>query len=871
MATSYSNRLGTAPEEGVKAPCVVAAVSNITLSGEQVIGSVSVIAGKRVLVMGQTNPADNGIYDSNASAWSRATDWNEGQDIVNGQMVIVPNAIYQASFVGDMVVGTTEVSFINVLSANNTTIVESFTATAGQTIFTLTTSTYTPAANNIDVYINGVRQSNQSYVETSSTVITFVEGLYAGDLVDLVVNQRSVGVDIILSSNVTHTRDTDSGGATVSLAAELHRTTTGNVTVYELGTTAAASSHAGIITGHIIRTNYFDSARTSGSGAEHSFTGVTTLGKAGNWPDADGYFYDADGKQFAVVGDVVSPLWFGANGGADDGAAIAAAIASSASTIDYGDTAYTVTGSITLTSNKRHIAGSASITMNGTTPSIFNGSTLENIVFDGLTFIGGTELSTIYNGSCISIQAGAVNIKVQNCLFTFFKGAGVNLENATRCNIINNKFTDSRTVAGAEFSTGSHDIVLWGSSISNRVSGNSCSSGGMHAIGIQTLDFKVNMLGNTVVDNNINGYEGYGIYLYISNKGTDVSRKNIVSNNVVSDIRGSMLNSSNPTPLIYGTGIYIQGADGTVVNGNSVYLTNQLTASETLAPGGIGCANSKGVVITNNYIKDCAKRGIMMKDGAALGDDVFSVIANNIIDGSGDDGIRLTDTAQCIISGNSISDSGLRGIAMNASALAGIDQVTIANNMVQNSGSQNYTLNDLRYSTVIGNTSIGATTWGMVVGVNTDVDVLGNYVTGSGNYGFRISGANTGLRLKNNRSNSNAGVGYRLDTSCDFDSSNLGTTSGAFGRMRIAADLDTTPTVLNTYVLRTANTGATIISDFDDGYDGQEVTVIINDNNTTIDFTSTNLKGNGNSNWSPVQTDSMRCVKTGTIWYCQVG
>ena len=362
MATSYSNRLGTAPEEGVKAPCVVAALSNITLSGEQVIGSVSVIAGKRVLVMGQTNPADNGIYDSNASAWSRATDWNEGQDIVNGQMVIVPNAIYQASFVGDIVIGTTEVSFINVLSANNTTIVESFTATAGQTIFTLTTSTYTPAANNIDVYINGVRQSNQSYVETSSTVITFVEGLYAGDLVDLVVNQRSVGVDIILSSNVTHTQDTDSGGATVSLAAELHRTTTGNVTVYELGTTAAASSHAGIITGHIIRTNYFDSARTSGSGAEHSYTGVTTLGKAGNWPNADGYFYDVDGKQFAVVGDQVSVMAYGAvgDGVADDTAAIQAAINSipSGGVIYLPVGTYLTSGSININTAGVHFIGS---------------------------------------------------------------------------------------------------------------------------------------------------------------------------------------------------------------------------------------------------------------------------------------------------------------------------------------------------------------------------------------------------------------------------------------------------------------------------------------------------------------------------------
>ena len=91
----------------------------------------------------------------------------------------------------------------------------------------------------------------------------------------------------------------------------------------QLGTTSVV----GAATGYVVRTNYYDANVTAGSGATFKFTGVTTLGKAGNVPDADGYFYDAVGRQFAVVGSPVSVLAFGAvgDGVADDTASMQAA------------------------------------------------------------------------------------------------------------------------------------------------------------------------------------------------------------------------------------------------------------------------------------------------------------------------------------------------------------------------------------------------------------------------------------------------------------------------------------------------------------------------------------------------------------------
>ena len=58
------------------------------------------------------------------------------------------------------------------------------TATAGQTVFTLTTMQYQPGTNSLSVFVDGVNQygpgAQYAFVETSGTVITFVTGLHVG-------------------------------------------------------------------------------------------------------------------------------------------------------------------------------------------------------------------------------------------------------------------------------------------------------------------------------------------------------------------------------------------------------------------------------------------------------------------------------------------------------------------------------------------------------------------------------------------------------------------------------------------------------------------------------------------------------------------
>jgi len=153
MAGSFQTRLGDAPEEGIKAPVVVATQSNITLSGEQTIGLISVVDGNRVLVRAQTDATENGIYNASTGAWTRSTDWNRADDVVNG--VLVTDAsngkIYQALFTGSYEPDITSVQF-NQSDIGASVVTERTVLTDGQLVVDLINT----VPNWVSFYISGL-------------------------------------------------------------------------------------------------------------------------------------------------------------------------------------------------------------------------------------------------------------------------------------------------------------------------------------------------------------------------------------------------------------------------------------------------------------------------------------------------------------------------------------------------------------------------------------------------------------------------------------------------------------------------------------------------------------------------------------------
>jgi uncharacterized cupin superfamily protein len=97
LLTDAVSELVAAGSFTVIAPVRVATTANITLSGAQTIDGVAVVAGNRVLVKDQSSAAQNGIYVAAAGAWSRATDFNETSEVVNGAYVTATAGSTQAA------------------------------------------------------------------------------------------------------------------------------------------------------------------------------------------------------------------------------------------------------------------------------------------------------------------------------------------------------------------------------------------------------------------------------------------------------------------------------------------------------------------------------------------------------------------------------------------------------------------------------------------------------------------------------------------------------------------------------------------------------------------------------------------------------
>jgi hypothetical protein len=99
-----------------KASVRVVSVSNVaTLSGLSAIDSVTLVAGDRVLLTGQTTASQNGVYVAAAGAWSRATDADANGELTPGAFWYVEEGTlygktqWRCTNVGAINIGTTSI------------------------------------------------------------------------------------------------------------------------------------------------------------------------------------------------------------------------------------------------------------------------------------------------------------------------------------------------------------------------------------------------------------------------------------------------------------------------------------------------------------------------------------------------------------------------------------------------------------------------------------------------------------------------------------------------------------------------------------------------------------------------------------------
>lgn len=87
--TNTDRRFGISSGVAVKAACVVASTTSLTLSSTQVIDGIAVGNGERVVVKDQVDAKENGIYISSGSTWLRDSDFDGRRDAIPGTFLYV--------------------------------------------------------------------------------------------------------------------------------------------------------------------------------------------------------------------------------------------------------------------------------------------------------------------------------------------------------------------------------------------------------------------------------------------------------------------------------------------------------------------------------------------------------------------------------------------------------------------------------------------------------------------------------------------------------------------------------------------------------------------------------------------------------------
>jgi hypothetical protein len=149
---------------------------------------------------GTTTPAATYTSSLGVTAHTNPIILDAGGRVPGGEIWLTDGVIYK--FVLQTSTNVLIATYDNIVGINSnfvnyTTEQEIQTATAGQTVFNLTTTEYQPGTNSLTVYVDGVNQygpgAQYAYLETDSNTVTFVSGLHVGASVKFTTATQTTG------------------------------------------------------------------------------------------------------------------------------------------------------------------------------------------------------------------------------------------------------------------------------------------------------------------------------------------------------------------------------------------------------------------------------------------------------------------------------------------------------------------------------------------------------------------------------------------------------------------------------------------------------------------------------------------------------
>ena len=148
-------------------------------------GSAPLTGGKLYsYAAGTTTPAATYTSSNGATAWTNPIVLDSAGRVPSGGEIWLTDGInykFILKDANDVTIATYDnISGINSNFIAFTNSQEIQTATAGQTVFTLTTMQYQPGTNSLSVFVDGVNQygpgATYAYLETDATTVTFKIG-----------------------------------------------------------------------------------------------------------------------------------------------------------------------------------------------------------------------------------------------------------------------------------------------------------------------------------------------------------------------------------------------------------------------------------------------------------------------------------------------------------------------------------------------------------------------------------------------------------------------------------------------------------------------------------------------------------------------
>lgn len=561
----------------------------------------------------------------------------------------------------------------------------------------------------------------------------------------------------------------------------------------------------------------------------------------------------------------VTPEMYGAigDGTTNDTIAVQNAISSGKTVYFYKQ--YRVTSRINITTNNQRLVGlnGAKILQDTAATTLLYGVSVSNVTIENLSLQGSSATTNTYNGACIWAESCS-NWTIQNCIFLNYMASAIFLNKSSDILVYNNKFNGSPGAAG--------DVTMWRTSVGHKIINNNMTSGSDTAIVLQTIDDADASSNNIIEGNEIANCTRYGIVVYnsLETKTGTLYRTRII-NNIIYNIIGSVTNPSVGNAKTYGAGIYVLSAEGTLISGNYIALTNQQTNSTSLSPGCIGVNATSNATVSNNQILSGYYYGIIISDALQQGEgsgkgsssyipNAYTLVDGNTINSCQRDGIYIVNKHNVKISNNVSRGNARNGIlteTTNTTLYPQLNGIIISDCNCNRNTFSGISLNGCDKASISGGMFNSNTADGIVCA--SPRSILSNLYISSNVRGLVITGADCSVSdciIDANTTGVTSTVTYKvvgiklLNNTTDYNTN--------FGPI-LTTTANATPDVKFRDSLLLAD--ATTITDFTGGEIGQILRIRATVAGTTITHDSNKIRLNGSVNFVMGAGDTLTLCK----------